>query len=462
MALGLVVLLAYGTVQGATPEARDQPAISEAEAVRHVLPSVVNLTVWKPEKEQADANVANAAAAAADRGVADAMEPTEQYYGSGFIVDPSGLILTNRHVVEGASDIIVTFSDGTQAPASVCATCELVDLAIVKVADKKNLPAITWGDSEALRIGDRVLAIGNPLGIGESVSGGIVSALHRRISANPFDDFIQTDAAINHGNSGGVLINSSGAVVGVNTAFFSDRANGGSLGIGFAVPASEARHAVGFLKDCSNRPPGWIGVTVQEVTPDIAQAVGLSRPTGSIVTEVVRDGPAARAGIQEGDVLETANGAVRPTPVAMLGFLALTKIGSSVRLGYWRDGHAIETTVAVDPWPGMGSSAPRNKIQQAAMQAMSMRGLGIRFVDQPSRSGPSRVMVVSVGHGSGASDAGLRPGDVVLRVEHQPAESADSVQAALREAMQAGRHSALLLVESGGRRRFVTVPLETS
>ncbi len=462
--LGLAALSAAFPVQGAFAASADQPSMNEAEVIRRVLPSVVNITIWKPPpgvpaQKTDGAKVAVAAGAPED---ADGVEPTQQFYGSGFVVDPSGLILTNRHVVEGASDISVTFADGTQAEASLCAICGLVDLAIVKVSGRKDLPAITWGDSEKLHVGDRVLAIGNPLGVGESVSGGIVSALHRHVSDNPFDDFIQTDAAINHGNSGGVLVDQSGAVIGVNTAFLSDRSNGGSLGIGFAIPSFEAKHGVSYLRDCSDRPPGWIGVTVQAVTADIAQTLALAKPTGSIVTGVAAGSPAAKAGIQEGDVLETVNGNATPTPVPLLGVIAMSKVGAPIRVGYWRDGHAGEATAIVAPWPGLGGPGPGGKVQLAAMRAMSMHSIGIHFADRPAGSGPNRVVVASVGHGSGASDAGLRPGDVVLRVDRQPAASADLVQSTLRDAAQAGRHAVLILVESGGRRRFVSMPLGMS
>ncbi len=253
-----------------------QTAMSDADIVRHVLPSVVNLTVWKTEA-----------------GKADAASQAKEFYGSGFVFDANGLILTNRHVVSGAESITVTFSDGSRANASMCAASNLIDLAVIKVQGKANLHAVKWADSETLGVGDRVLAIGNPFGVGVSVSGGIVSALHRHVSANPFDDFIQTDAAINHGNSGGMLVDATGEVVGVNTAFFSDHANGGSLGVGFAIPAIEATHAADRLKDCSSHSPGWIGVAVQQVTPDIAQAMGLPHPTGSIVTGICAAQPGA-------------------------------------------------------------------------------------------------------------------------------------------------------------------------
>ncbi len=209
--------------------------VNEADAVRGVLPSVVSINIVKSET---------------GKDLRHGAVRDGHFYGSGFVIDPSGLILTNRHVVDGAQAIAVTFANGSRSDATVCASSGRLDIALVKVRGQTNLPSVRWGDSDALRVGERVLAIGNPFGIGTSVSTGIVSALHRHLSDDASDDFIQTDAAINHGNSGGVLIDRQGKVVGVNTKFLSDSQNGGSLGVGFAIPSQQAVAIAGQLKHC--------------------------------------------------------------------------------------------------------------------------------------------------------------------------------------------------------------------
>jgi serine protease Do len=228
IALAAMVGVSFGNAQ-------PSPTVNEADAVRGVLPSVVSIDIVKPESGP-------------DRQHGAGRD--EHFYGSGFVIDRSGLVLTNRHVVAGAKAIAVTFANGSQSDATLCASSGQLDLALIKVQGQTNLSAVRWGNSDRLLVGERVLAIGNPFGIGTSVSTGIVSALHRHISGNTSDDFIQTDAAINHGNSGGVLIDQQGEVVGINTKFLSDRQNGGSLGVGFAIPSQQAIAVAGQLKHC--------------------------------------------------------------------------------------------------------------------------------------------------------------------------------------------------------------------
>ncbi len=425
---------------GAAP----QPDKTEADIVRSVLPSVVNLTVLKSDQDAAKPGEAKKLA---------------QYYGSGFVVDRSGLILTNRHVIDGAAAIGVTLADGTHARAELCAISGQVDLAVVKVRGRTDLTAAKWGDSENLHMGDRVLAIGNPMGVGVSVSSGVVSALHRHVSANPFDDFVQTDAAINHGNSGGMLVDGAGRVVGVNTAFLSDHANGGSVGLGFAIPASEAAATVRRLRDCNPDPSGWIGVSLQQVTPEIAPAFGLAQATGSVVTAVAANSPAQLAGLREGDVLESLAEVPAPTPVQMLRQIAATPVGTAAPVSYWRQGHVARASVTIAPWPDQ-HSPQAGKAQSAAMRASTTpQGLGLELADEHAASGASRVVVRSIDPAIAVADAGLQQGDVVLRIAQTTAASAETVREALRSQAEAGRSSVLLLVETGQTRRWIAMPL---
>src|ERR1700744_257023 len=226
--------------------------------------------------------------------------------GTGFIIDPSGLIVTNNHVIEDAEHITATLNDGTILPAKLIGRDEKTDLALLKVTPKKPLPAVKFGDSDHARVGDWVVAIGNPFGLGSSVTAGIVSARNRDIAAGPYDDFIQTDAPINRGNSGGPLFDTNGAVVGVNSAIFSP--SGGSVGIGFAIPSNMVRDVIGQLEKYGEARRGWLGVRVQNLTDDIAEGMGIPGTQGALVANITPGGPAAKGGIQDGDVIVTFDG----------------------------------------------------------------------------------------------------------------------------------------------------------
>jgi serine protease Do len=256
-----------------------------------------------------------------------------------------------------------------------------------------------------------------------------------------------------------MLVNGAGQVVGVNTAFLSDHANGGSLGLGFAIPAAEATQTLSRLKSCNPQPAGWIGVSLQPVTPEIAAALGLSHPTGSIVTAVTKDSPAQQAGLQEGDVLERLGDAPEATPVEMLRGIAAADIGSTVHLSYRRQGQIAQASVTVAAWPEQ-YAAPPSKAQTAAMRANATpHGLGFELTDEHGPSGAARVVVRSIDPAIAAADAGLRQGDVVLRISQTPAVSAETVRTALHNQAEAGRTSVPLLVESGQIRRWIAMPL---
>jgi serine protease DegQ len=273
-----------------------------------------------------------------------------QGLGSGVIVSTAGYILTNQHVIDAADEIEVALADGRKFRAKAVGADPETDLAVLKV-DAGTVPAITFGDDNALRLGDVVLAIGNPFGVGQTVTMGIVSGLGRTPGINTFENFIQTDAAINPGNSGGALVDAAGSLVGINTAIFSR--SGGSLGIGFAIPASSARKVLQAIVETGSVRRGWIGVEAREITPEIAESFKLSSPTGTLIAGVVRGGPAEKAGIKPGDILTGVSGAAVKDQASMLNLVAALTPGKPAALKVWRNQKELEILVQIGQRPSM-------------------------------------------------------------------------------------------------------------
>ena len=383
-------------------------------------------------------------------------------YGSGFVVDPSGLIVTNRHLVEGAEAVTVVFQDGTRLPAALVGTGQRLDVALLRVAPTEELTALRFGRSDELRIGDTVVAIGNPLGLGASVTAGIVSALNRNIGETIFDDFIQTDAAINHGDSGGPLLNGSGEVVGINTAFDSATPKGGSIGIGFALPSDAAAIVVDRLRRYGRSWVGVIGALFQEVTPDIAAALGEPGVRGAIVTSVRAGGPAEQAGLQVGDVVTLAGNKVPADERALLRIIAGWPIGSKIPLSVWRAGTALTLSPVVKALP---APAQQPAAAPPASPSWSELGLGLAALTPALRAeykqatDETGIVVASVQPGSVAAQLGLGPGDVILRIGAQQIARVDEVQQAIEEAKKSGQPYVLLLVHGREGRRWYALSL---
>jgi serine protease Do len=293
--------------------------------------------------------------------------------GSGFVIDPAGYIVTNNHVIDGADEISVTFTDNTTLKAKLVGKDERVDLALLKVETDKPLRAVPFGDSDASRVGDWVLAIGNPFGLGGSVTAGIVSARGRDIRQGPYDDFIQTDASINRGNSGGPLFNMDGQVIGINTAIYSP--SGGSVGIGFSVPSNLAKSVVAQLREFGRARRGWLGVRIQQITPDIAESVGLKETQGAMIAGVNEGGPADNAKIRAGDVILKFNNQDVKDMRALPRIVAETAIGKDVPVEVWRDSKRITLQAAVGELP--------EDVQQASTSST------------PNRAAPSRTAEIS-------------------------------------------------------------------
>ncbi len=336
--------------------------------------------------------------------------------GSGFIVDPKGYILTNDHVVEEGEDLTVKLSDGSEHRARVAGRDPKTDIALVKIDTDRNLPVARLGDSAALEVGEWVLAIGNPFGLEHTVTSGIVSAKGRRIGAGPYDNFIQTDASINPGNSGGPLINLRGEVVGVNTAIFSR--GGGNIGIGFAIPINLVKQLLSQLRDEGRVTRGWLGVVIQDVNAEMAEALGMEEARGALVTNVSQGSPAEAAGMEVGDVIVTFDGSAVTASGELPLIVARTPVGKAVDVVVQRDGRPATLRVTVAK---LGDD-------EVVVALEDDNDLGLTVRDARARSGPGSrsrqgVVVSGVESGSPAETAGIRAGDVILEIDRKRVDS---------------------------------------
>jgi serine protease Do len=340
---------------------------------------------------------------------------TVRSLGSGFVINPSGFIVTNNHVVDGATTIQVKIADGRELPGKVVGRDSKTDLALIKV-EATGLPVIPLGDSSRLQVGEPVMAIGNPFGLEQTVTSGIVSAIGRVIGQGPYDDFIQTDASINPGNSGGPLIDPRGQAVGINAAIFSQ--SGGSVGIGFAIPIDQAKSVVAQLAQSGRVARGWLGVTIQPLTPELAKGFGLPSPSGALVAGVQEDSPAARAGVKTGDVITEYEGRKVSRSGELPRMVAGTPAGRPVSITIVRGGKPVSLIVKIaaleeepGPVPARGQEKQNLGLGVETLTPGVARELGL--------AQGRGVVVRSVGDSSPAADAGIRPGDVLVEVDHQ-------------------------------------------
>ncbi|HWP35484.1 MAG TPA: DegQ family serine endoprotease [Thermodesulfobacteriota bacterium] len=358
--------------------------------------------------------------------------PRIQGAGSGFVISPDGYIVTNNHVVEGAREVKVTLASGDEYQARIIGRDPKTDLALIKVEPKSPLPAVTLGDSDKLRVGDWVLAIGNPFGLEGTVTAGIVSAKGRVIGAGPYDDFLQTDAAINPGNSGGPLFNLRGEVVGINTAIVAQ-----AQGVGFAIPINLAKTLLTQLREQGYVTRGWLGVMIQPVTPAIARALGLKEARGALVADVVPDGPAARAGVRPGDVITSVQGQTVAEANTLPRVVAGIKPGTRVELGIIRNGQAQKLSVTVGRMPQEEQEAAAGGDEEgrgAGRLGLALDDVPVGLARQLGLPRGRGALVTAVEPGSPAERAGLRPGDVLVEVNRQPVNGAEAAAAAIRRA----------------------------
>ena len=377
--------------------------------------------------------------------------------GSGFLIDPSGFIVTNNHVAGDAEQITVTMQDGRKFDAKLVGHDAKTDLALVKI-EGANLPYVAFGDSDRARVGDWVVAIGNPFGLGGTATAGIISARGRDIQSGPYDDYLQLDAPINFGNSGGPVFNVSGEVIGVNTAIFSP--NGGNIGIGFAIPANQAKSIVASLKENGSVERGWLGVQIQSLDEELAASLGLKEQRGALVAEVVSEGPAAKAGVLAGDVITRFNGKEVDSARTLSRVVAEAPPSKPAKVTVWRDGRNRDLTVE------LGEAAQSERVASAdpngGAQGGAALGLTLRALSDEDRSqlglpaGADGALVVAVEPDSSAAEKGIRPGDVITRVNQQKVSSVSDAVSALNTAKKLDSR-ALLLVRRGDSQRFVAL-----
>jgi serine protease Do len=382
--------------------------------------------------------------------------------GSGFIISADGYIVTNNHVIEQADEIRIELYTGGELVAELIGRDPRTDIALLKVDSDEPLPFVEFGDSDAAKVGEWVLAIGNPLGQGFSVSSGIISARNRTLQGS-YDDFIQTDAAINRGNSGGPLFDMNGEVIGVNTAILSP--NGGSIGIGFAMSSAVVERVVAQLKDFGETRRGWLGVRIQNVDADMAEALGLASAEGALVTDVP-EGPAAAAGLRAGDVITRFDGEPIEDTRELVRLVADTEVGRTVEVEVFREGEAETLDVEIGLLEEPTLAAAEGPAGEAAPPTEeTVLGLSVSPVTDEARQrlgledGVQGLVVTAVEDGSDAADKGMREGDVITEVGQEPVTSPREMRERIRAAEEAGRNSILLLVRRDGQPRFVAVTL---
>lgn len=390
--------------------------------------------------------------------------------GSGFIIDPNGIIITNNHVIGNGEDINVTLHDNTQLKAKIIGRDTKVDVAVLKVEAGKKLPFVMFGDSDDVKVGDWILAIGNPYGLGGSVSAGIISARARDINVGPFDDFLQTDAAINRGNSGGPMFNLDGKVIGINTAIFSP--TGSNVGIGFAMPAALVEPVIKQIIQYGKSRRAWLGIKIQAVTKEIADSLGFKEPKGALVLEVNDNGPADKAGLKTGDVVTAISGQPITNMRRLPRIVADKQIGEKITIDYLRNGKTAQTIATLGELDGDddNDNEPEKEVKPQPKKPIAKsevkRLIGIEMVelnadiakryDLPT---PAGLLVTAVNPDGGAADQGIAEGNIITKANNQPVAKISDLEAIIAAARKAGRSSILLLVMGGDDMRFIAVPV---
>lgn len=486
--LAVVVASAFGLWQLApmvsgstTPPVDEQisavigaPA-SFADVIEAVQPAVVNISVSGPAAAQTRGHIPMQPGTPGPDNFEDFLRrfferqsyntngpaPSYQGMGSGFIVDADGYVVTNNHVIEHASEIMVTLGDGTRLDAELIGADSKTDLALLKVESDEALPYARFGDSDKTRVGDWVVAIGNPFGLGGSATTGIVSARGRDIQSGPFDDFLQIDAPINSGNSGGPLFDLSGRIIGINTAIFSP--NGGNVGIGFAIPSELASSVIDQLRSSGHVERGWLGVTIQQVDEELARGLGFDGESGALVASVVPKSPAAKAGLQPGDVIVGINGEDVKQLKELTHRIAAVKPDNVVELAVWRNGERTTLEVSVGESPAEAAEARRDAPETKPRLGVTLGALTPdarqRFRVDEAVDG---ALVTSVAPGGPAAARGLRPGDVIVMVGQSPVTSLEETANAIEATISEQRDSVVLRVVRGSGNAsvasFIVIP----
>ena len=476
--VSIFLFLTLGVLfSGSAAFAKPVPA-SFADLAQKLLPAVVNISTSQVVKREA---------APSQRPQLPPGSPFEQFFkeyfdrfqqrstpnrrttslGSGFIIDPSGLVVTNNHVIEGADEISVNLQDGTRLKAKVVGRDSKTDLAVLQVKSKKKLAFVRFGNSDKARVGDWVLAIGNPFGLGGTVTAGIISARARNINAGPYDDFIQSDASINKGNSGGPMFNMAGEVVGINTAIYSP--SGGSVGIGFAIPSKLAEPIIGQLKKFGRARRGWLGVRIQTVTGELAESLGLGKPRGALVADVTKGGPAARSEIKVGDVILTFDGKPIEEMRNLPRVVAETKVGKSVKVDVWRRDRKVTLYAKLGEYPEEKKPvlAKVSNPKKGGGAPVTVLGLTIAKLNNELRArfklakDKMGVVVTNVQHNSSAAEKRIQIGSVIRKIgrDQESVNSPTQVRKRVDSARKAKLKFIPFFIELGGTSRFVALRL---
>jgi len=390
--------------------------------------------------------------------------------GSGFIIDATGLVVTNNHVIEGAETITVILHEGQEFNAKIVGKDKKTDLALLKIdSGSKKLTAVDFGASDKARVGDWVIAIGNPLGLGGTVTAGIISARGRDIRSGPYDDYIQTDAPINRGNSGGPLFDMNGDVIGVNTAILSP--SGGSIGIGFSVPANIAKNVIGQLREYGTTRRGWLGVQIQSVSPEIAESLGLKTSRGALVAGVLKNSPAEAAGVKQGDVIIGFDAREVPESRKLPRMVAETDVGKDVDVRVWRDGGEVKLTVRLGELEKVDQASLTTRgshRDSAETQSREIDALGLALSPitpeltekYKIKEDMKGVVITGVVKESDAAERHLRPGDIIVEVGQEPVATPAEVADQVEKAREKGRKVVLLLVDKDGDMRFIPIKIK--
>lgn len=381
---------------------------------------------------------------------------TQRGQGSGFVISSEGLIVTNNHVIAGADKVTVTFQgDDKEHVAKVIGRDKETDLAVIKVDTGKRLPTLRFGDSDAIQVGEWVLAIGNPYGLEHTVTAGIISAKYRNLRVGPFDNFLQTDASINPGNSGGPLLNMKGEVIGINTLI-----NAAGQNLGFAVPSNQAKEIINQLKKGETFKRGWLGVTIQPVSENQAKALGLKKPTGALIASVGEGHPADKAGVRQGDVVLAVNGARVADSNELLRIIASLKPGDKAKLTLWRNGKELSRTVT------LGQRGEKNMTamtQEPPSKVATVLGIQVKPVNDREANAlgldkTEGLLVVQVENNSPASSEDIRQGDVIVQANQQNVNTAEELTAVIQRDKKRG--AVMLLLKRQGQNIFVALPLD--
>lgn len=432
-------------------------ALGFAAVLKPVLPGVVNIASSRVVKTERQPFFTDPFFRRffGDQSPGPPEERRERGLGSGVIISPDGYILTNNHVVAKATEIKVALPDKREFTGKVIGTDPKTDVAVVKIA-ASGLPTLTLGDSSKIQVGDYALAIGDPFGIGETATMGIVSATGRgNLDIEDYEDFIQTDASINPGNSGGALINARSELIGINTAILAGQ-GGGNQGIGFAIPINLARNVMDAIIKHGKVVRGYLGVAIQQVTPNIAKAFNVPPNRGALISDVTPDSPAAKAGLRKGDVIEELNGEPVPGPNELKLKVATLEPGTTVKLKVNRDGKELEVPVALSELPEKPSeNAAGENDQESSLRGIQVEDLTPAIANELGlRPGAKGVVVTDVDPGSPAAEAGLARGDVIQEINRQPVSSVAQFQRVLRES---GKQQAVMLINRHGSTAYIVV-----